>query len=124
MNISVQEESKAPSEDEIPKESTSHLSQRVEVNYTGATSMGEILDGPSDIDVVADMGEIDYSNSDVRGISINPLSSGYMVKVGCQSIAIETTATLIDMLNKYLTNPSDFEKKWYSKNTRNRLENI
>lgn len=64
------------------------------------------------------------SNNDVRGISINPLNSGYMVKVGCQSVAVETTEKLIDMLNKYLSNPGDFERKWYSKDTRNRLENI
>lgn len=62
--------------------------------------------------------------SQVRGISINPLSSGYMVKVGCQSVAVEKTETLIDMLNKYLTDPADFERKWYSKDVRNRLENI
>ena len=61
---------------------------------------------------------------EVRGISINPLNSGYMVKVGCQSVAVETTETLIDMLNKYLTNPADFERKWYSNNVRNRLANI
>jgi hypothetical protein len=59
-----------------------------------------------------------------RDISINPLSSGYMVKVGCQSVAVETTETLIDMIHKYLTDPSDFESKWYSKSVRNRLENI
>lgn len=62
--------------------------------------------------------------SSVRGISINPLNSGYMVKVGCQSVAVETTEKLVDMLFKYLSNPSDFEKKWYSKDVRNRLENI
>jgi hypothetical protein len=64
------------------------------------------------------------SNDNVRGISIKPLSSGYMVNVGCQSVAVETTERLIDMLNKYLTDPADFERKWYSKNVRNRLENI
>jgi len=64
------------------------------------------------------------SSNDLRGISINPLSSGYMVKVGCQSVAVETTEKLIDMLNKYLTDPVDFERKWYSKTVRNRLDNI
>ncbi len=64
------------------------------------------------------------SNNEVRGISINPLSSGYMVKVGCQSVAVETTERLVDMLQKYLSDPADFERKWYSKNVRNRLENI
>jgi hypothetical protein len=70
--------------------------------------------------------EIDdtISNDNVRGVSINPLSSGYMVKVGCQSVAVESTERLIDMLNKYLTDPREFERKWYSKDVRNRLENI
>lgn len=64
------------------------------------------------------------SNSEIRGISINPLSSGYMVKVGCQSVAVESTETLVKMLDKYLNDPADFERKWYSKNVRNRLANI
>lgn len=74
----------------------------------------------SNIDL--DLGTI--SNDNVRGVSINPLSSGYMVKVGCQSVAVESTERLIDMLSKYLTDPAEFERKWYSKNVRNRLENI
>ncbi len=60
----------------------------------------------------------------LRDVSINPLSSGYLVKVGCQTVAVETTEKLVDMLNKYLTNPHEFERKWYSKDVRNRLENI
>lgn len=77
-------------------------------------------------DVEYGMGDVTaaVSNSEVRGISINPLSSGYMVKVGCQSVAVESTETLVKMLDKYLTDPTDFERKWYSKNVRNRLENI
>ena len=62
--------------------------------------------------------------SELRGVSINPLSSGYMVKVGCQSVAVETTETLLKMLDKYLNDPDGFERKWYSKDVRNRLENI
>jgi hypothetical protein len=68
--------------------------------------------------------QVEAYSSELRGISINPLNSGYMVKVGCQSVAVESTEKLIDMLNKYLTDPADFEKKWYSKNVRNRLDNI
>ena len=64
------------------------------------------------------------SDYNIRGVSINPLSSGYMVKVGCQSVAVETTDKLLDMLGKYLNDPQGFEKKWFSKDVRNRLENI
>jgi hypothetical protein len=67
---------------------------------------------------------MDITSVDARGISINPLNSGYLVKVGCQSVAVESTEKLIDMLNKYLTNPMEFERKWYSKSVRNRLDNI
>lgn len=75
-------------------------------------------------DISMDLGLGTISNDNVRGVSINPLSSGYLVKVGCQSVAVESTERLIDMLNKYLTDPAEFERKWYSKNVRNRLENI
>jgi len=59
-----------------------------------------------------------------REITIKPLSSGYYVKVGCQEVAVESTEKLITMLNAYLSNPSNFEKKWYSKDVRNKLDNI
>lgn len=59
-----------------------------------------------------------------RDIKITPLSSGFLVKVGCQSIAVETNEKLVDMLAKYLADPFGFERKWYSKDVRNRLENI
>ena len=64
------------------------------------------------------------SDSSLREIKIKPLSSGFMVTVGCQSIAVETVDKLTRMLNLYLTNPSDFESKWFSKSAVNRLENI
>lgn len=79
--------------------------------------------GPADEEMLVEGTGI-ASNSEIRGISINPLSSGYMVKVGCQSVAVESTETLVKMLDKYLNDPADFERKWYSKNVRNRLENI
>jgi hypothetical protein len=59
-----------------------------------------------------------------RDIKITPLSSGFLVKVGCQSIAIETNEKLVNVMAKYLDNPNDFEKRWFSKDVRNRLENI
>jgi len=41
-----------------------------------------------ELSVDMDLGLGTISNDNVRGISINPLSSGYMVKVGCQSVAV------------------------------------
>lgn len=52
------------------------------------------------------------------------LSSGFLVKVGCQSVAVETPEKLLAALAKYYENPSEFERKWYEKPVINRLENI
>lgn len=62
--------------------------------------------------------------SNLRDVKITPLSSGFLVKVGCQSVAVETPETLLAALAKYYENPSEFERKWYSKPSINRLENI
>jgi len=59
-----------------------------------------------------------------KEVLIKPLGSGYYVKVGCQEVAVESTEKLITMLNSYLSNPNDFERKYYSKDVRNRLDNI
>jgi hypothetical protein len=47
-----------------------------------------------------------------------------LVTVGCQKVAVETTKKLITMLGKYYENPKEFEKKWYSNDVVNRLDNI
>ena len=60
----------------------------------------------------------------LRPIEIEPISSGFLVRVGCQRIAIETPDKLIYMLTKYLTDPTKFESEWYSKDVINRLDNI
>lgn len=60
----------------------------------------------------------------LRDVKITPLSSGFLVKVGCQSVAVETPEKLLAALAKYYENPSEFERKWYEKPVINRLENI
>lgn len=62
--------------------------------------------------------------SSPREIQIRPLNSGYFVRVGCQEVAVESTEKLISTLSAYLYDTDTFEKEWYSKNTRNRLDNI
>jgi hypothetical protein len=64
------------------------------------------------------------SSTSLRDVKITPLSSGFLVKVGCQSVAVETPETLLAALSKYYENPSEFERKWYSNTVINRLENI
>jgi hypothetical protein len=42
-----------------------------------------------------------------RQITIEPLNKGYVVKVGCQTVAIENKDRLIDLLTRYLRNPQE-----------------
>jgi hypothetical protein len=45
-------------------------------------------------------------------IRISPISYGFIVKVGCQTVAVEEAKTLANALSAYLLNPVDFEKDW------------
>jgi hypothetical protein len=55
------------------------------------------------------------SESPRREIKISPLDYGYIVKVGCQSLAIESKYDLIKYLSEYLVNSSEAESKYYNK---------
>ena len=77
-----------------------------------------------EVGVSGDEAYPDNNPKSLRSIEIDPLSSGFLVRVGCQRIAIETPDKLIYMLTKYLTDPTKFEKEWYSKDVINKLDNI
>lgn len=47
----------------------------------------------------------------IRPISIRQLSHGYIVEVGCQTLAIESASTLIAKLSEYILNPNTTEQK-------------
>lgn len=49
----------------------------------------------------------------IRGIGIEQLNYGYLVKVGCNTFAIETAEKLIGKLAAYIKNPAETEKKWF-----------
>lgn len=109
--------------DDMPKSSynESEAESPIELGYDEPS---EIMD---EADMLVDsrpLREALNDSSSLRSINIEPLSSGYVVKVGCQTVAVETSEKLVKMLGIYLENPSEFEKKWYSKDVRNRLENI
>lgn len=53
--------------------------------------------------------EIEYPR---RQINIEPLNYGFIVRVGCQTFAIETPDKLIEKLTGYLKDPSTVERKW------------
>lgn len=75
-----------------------------------------------DVDV-----DVDSTSYVLREINIRPLNSGYLVNVGCQSVAVETTETLLKALGEYLNNPRDFEKNGIitqtETNCKNKLKN-
>jgi hypothetical protein len=54
------------------------------------------------------------NNPKIRSINIEQLDLGYVVRVGCQSFAIETSSKLISALGEYLNAPNETEKKWFS----------
>ena len=62
-----------------------------------------------------------YSSNSLREVNIKPLNSGYLVNVGCQSVAVETTETLLKALGEYLNNPTGFERAWNNNPNRNKL---
>ncbi len=62
-----------------------------------------------------------YSSGFIREVHIKPLNSGYLVNVGCQTVAVETTETLLKALGEYLNNPSEFERNWNRNPNRNKL---
>jgi len=45
-------------------------------------------------------------------ITITPLNYGYIVTIGCQKFAVESSSKLIKELDKYLTNPNEVSKNW------------
>ena len=49
-----------------------------------------------------------------REINIQPMDFGYVVRIGCQSFAIESIDKLITNLNEYLKDPNKTEKSWFS----------
>jgi hypothetical protein len=73
------------------------------------------------MDTGYDRGEEIGPSSYFREVNIKPLSSGYLVNVGCQTVAVETTETLLKRLGEYLNNPTQFEKEWKKNPNRNKL---
>jgi len=48
----------------------------------------------------------------IRSITIRQLNHGYVVEVGCQTLAIENVGKLISLFAEYLNNPSATEQKY------------
>lgn len=62
---------------------------------------------------IQDLEEAPMSSKKARDINIQPMDFGFLVRVGCQSFAIESVDKLISNLNEYLKDPQKVEKSWF-----------
>ena len=53
------------------------------------------------------------ASSNTHKIFIESVDYGYIVKVGCQRFAVETSEKLIKNLEAYLKNPTATERQWF-----------
>lgn len=51
----------------------------------------------------------------IMNIEITQVDHGYIVRVGCQTIAIETDTKLISLLSAYIANPAEIQKQYQNK---------
>lgn len=56
--------------------------------------------------------ELIMGHEKARELTIRQLEYGYMIKVECQTFAIEKLDVVIDMITNYLHNPSTMEEMW------------
>lgn len=54
-----------------------------------------------------------YSPSNIREVTITPLDYGFIIRVGCQQFAIESTEKLILQLSEYLRHPAEVSENWF-----------
>lgn len=57
---------------------------------------------------------VEESPSDFYTVEITHLSRGFNVKVGCQTVAIETVDRLVEVLTKYYTDPVKTKEEYYA----------
>lgn len=59
-------------------------------------------------------GQLGYKASKIEDISIQQLDRGFIVKVGCQTLAIGSAGELIGKLNAYIMNPDKTRELYFS----------
>jgi hypothetical protein len=57
-------------------------------------------------------------NTKFYNVEISPVLHGFVVTVGCQTLAFETVASMLFALNEYYNSPDDAEKKYRAKSYR------
>lgn len=50
----------------------------------------------------------------VREITIMPVLNGFVCRVGCQTVVVNSIEALVDGIRDYYRNPKETEKKWIS----------
>jgi hypothetical protein len=50
----------------------------------------------------------------LREINISPLNTGFVVRLGCQTLAITSSKQLLEELTKYFENPAETEKRYFA----------
>lgn len=50
----------------------------------------------------------------MREINIREVNKGFILNIGCHTFAFTKTSDFIPELTKYLTNPQETEKDWFS----------
>lgn len=55
----------------------------------------------------------EISKPRMREVTISSLDHGFVVRVGCQTVAIQTKEDLIAKLVQYITDPAATEEKYY-----------
>lgn len=48
----------------------------------------------------------------IRSINVRQLNHGYIVEVGCQTLAIESSTKVVALLSEYIYNPLATEEKY------------
>lgn len=51
----------------------------------------------------------------IKEIRITQVDHGYIVNIGCQTFAIESSKRLVKNIEKYLESPQEIEKAWMNK---------
>lgn len=50
----------------------------------------------------------------LREINITPLNTGFVVRLGCQTLAINDKKKLLEELVNYFNNPAEVEKRYFA----------
>lgn len=69
----------------------------------------DVCDGPFELSM-----EVPISENKMKEINIKEVDSGFIVRVGCQTMAIESAENLVKRLSEYILDPSKVEDEYYS----------